>query len=117
MRWTAEEDAKVHELLALDLNYKQIAERISRPYSSTKEHIRWLFMTEEQKEWRRERIRSGRRNGKDIVRRVEEYSTREAKPQHVFEDAARRAEAPRTLTAVLMGDPPIGFSALDRRQA
>lgn len=36
-------------------------------------------------------------------------------PDHVWEDATLRATAPRSLTAILMGDPPRGFSALDRR--
>lgn len=36
-------------------------------------------------------------------------------PDTVAADAARRAIAPITVTGFVMGDPPIGFSALDRR--
>jgi hypothetical protein len=36
-------------------------------------------------------------------------------PSEVIEAAVRRATAPRSLTAILMGDPPAGFSALERR--
>lgn len=36
-------------------------------------------------------------------------------PPELIEEAARRAKAPRSITASIMGDPPPGFSALDRR--
>lgn len=36
-------------------------------------------------------------------------------PDEVIAEAARRAAAPRSLTGIVMGDPPIGFSALERR--
>lgn len=32
-------------------------------------------------------------------------------------DAQRRASAPRSLSATLLGDPPYGYSALDQRQS
>ncbi len=37
-------------------------------------------------------------------------------PHEVAADAVARADAPRTITAWLQGDPPPGFSALDRRE-
>jgi hypothetical protein len=36
-------------------------------------------------------------------------------PPDRWEDRDRRLSAPQTLTGVMFGDPPIGFSALDRR--
>lgn len=36
-------------------------------------------------------------------------------PAGIIEDAVRRATTPRSLTAFICGDPPHGFSALDRR--
>ena len=43
---------------------------------------------------------------------------REPIPDHVLLDAARRAAAgPRDLVGAIMGDPPRGHSALDRRTA
>jgi hypothetical protein len=37
-------------------------------------------------------------------------------PEEVLVDRARRAQlTPRDLTAALMGDPPVGLSALERR--
>lgn len=38
-------------------------------------------------------------------------------PNDVAADAARRALAPVTITGFVMGDPPIGFSALDQRNS
>lgn len=37
-------------------------------------------------------------------------------PDSVYEDAARRMSAPRSITALVMGDPAPGHSALDRKQ-
>ncbi|MGM4906286.1 hypothetical protein AB8B21_05585 [Tardiphaga sp. 866_E4_N2_1] len=37
-------------------------------------------------------------------------------PSHLLDDARRRAVAQRSLTAVAFGDPPPGYSALDRRE-
>jgi hypothetical protein len=37
-------------------------------------------------------------------------------PDELLEDRDRRAAAPLSLTAWLCGDPPSGYSALDRRQ-
>ena len=37
-------------------------------------------------------------------------------PLEVFVDRAARQAAPRTITGMLCGDPPQGFSALDRRE-
>lgn len=36
-------------------------------------------------------------------------------PADVMAEATRRSLAPITITGFVMGDPPIGFSALDRR--
>ncbi|WP_439400301.1 hypothetical protein ACRQ5Q_42870 (plasmid) [Bradyrhizobium sp. PMVTL-01] len=37
-------------------------------------------------------------------------------PDDVFEEAQRRNSAPRTITQSFFGDPPAGFSALDRKR-
>lgn len=36
-------------------------------------------------------------------------------PPEVVAEAVRRSSAPVTITGFVMGDPPIGYSALDRR--
>lgn len=36
-------------------------------------------------------------------------------PASVLIERERRVNAPRTLAGIILGDPPIGFSALDRR--
>jgi hypothetical protein len=38
-----------------------------------------------------------------------------ASPAHVIAEAQRRASAPQCLTGLTFGDPPKGYSALDRR--
>lgn len=37
-------------------------------------------------------------------------------PPSLIEEAEKRAKAPRTITGWLFGDPPPGYSALDRRE-
>jgi hypothetical protein len=38
-------------------------------------------------------------------------------PREVFDERDRRQAAPLTVTGFVLGDPPIGFSALDRKMA
>jgi len=38
-------------------------------------------------------------------------------PKEVFDDRDRRQSAPITVTGFVLGDPPIGYSALDRKMA
>ncbi|SFM00141.1 dnaA protein helix-turn-helix [Bradyrhizobium sp. NFR13] len=45
-----------------------------------------------------------------------EPTPRELAHAAMMEDARRREMAPRSVTALLFGDPPPGFSALDRRE-
>ncbi len=58
----------------------------------------------------RDRERMKNRHGNSPVR-----TTRI--PDDVVADRDARLTAPRSLTAVMLGDPPRGFSALDRRPA
>ena len=39
----------------------------------------------------------------------------ERAPEHVLQEAARRMSAPRTITGLICGDPPKGYSALEQR--
>lgn len=70
------------------------------------------------KAWREKQKAAGR-NPKfpvnDASRRDVVSSAARPSPD-LIEDAMRRSSAPRSLTAALFGDPPVGFSALDRRQ-
>ena len=116
-RWTAEEDQALRSLIVSGLSLKQAAPVLGRPYHSTKEHWRWINMTVEQKMERAARLRQPRLNASGIIRRVDENSTRAIAPSYIFEERDRRLLAERSITCQLMGDPPPGFSALDRRRA
>jgi len=113
-RWTAEEDQLLRNLIGSGQSLKEAAPLLGRPYHSTKEHWRWINMTVEQRMERANRLRMSGPSG--IIRRVDENSTRGATPSHLFEERDRRLSADRSLTCRLMGDPPPGFSALDRRR-
>ena len=57
-----------------------------------------------------------RLNGRAPSDRRQQYPISASKPKpELLEDAARRLLAPRTLTGEIMGDPPVGYSALERR--
>lgn len=114
--WTPEEDAELRRLRALRRSYVEIAADFNRTPVSVR--ARWEFLTAspEAHAARRERQRRrGRRVGQPQINRSEGEAR---PPEEVYaERAARFAAGWRSLTARLMGDPPIGRSALDRRHA
>ena len=53
----------------------------------------------------------------ELTRRAAADTTARRTPPEVIEDAQRRSLAPRSITSAFFGDPPVGWSALDRRQS
>lgn len=47
---------------------------------------------------------------------VRAFDVRPAAPEDIFADRHARNMAPRTITSQLLGDPPPGWSALDRKR-
>jgi hypothetical protein len=109
--WTAEEDA----IVKLDLPLEQLARRLpGRPLIGIKRRQWFLSLPPEQ------------RLAAKLARRGEHrkpgpdpqpfYVASVIVPDDVFEERERRYQAAlqRTVTAALLGDPPPGYSALDR---
>jgi hypothetical protein len=101
-------------------SFRKIAAAIGRTWCSTVHRWRLLNIKQEERESRSERARSYRaerrrrdsgfkERGSDCVRPI-------VIPAEVFIDRNDRLSAPRSLTGFVCGDPPPGYSALDRKQ-
>lgn len=78
--------------------------------------------TKKAAEHRRDRVRNGcpapkSNNGPRARSMCLTNGTRVIVSDSALKDATRRAVAPRSLTAAIFGDPPEGYSALDRRRS
>lgn len=112
--WTAEEDATLREMTMAGNNYQEVADAMpGRTYAAVKCRMRYVNLTKEQFA-EANRKKRARRVTPAHYRKWDEIKHTVAPPE-VIEDARQRAMAPRSLTAILMGDPAPGQSALERR--
>ena len=116
--WNEEDTAKARILIARNAPPEDFMSEIKRTKGASKSRIEYL----DNPNCRDRKYESVRRSRLKCLDGPTEpprrYTTRAAGmpiPEHVLADAAARSNAPRTLSAMLLGDPPIGFSALDRR--
>lgn len=112
MNWTPEEDARLIELRAQRMPYKDIAVIMGRSLHSLDTRIRYLQMPESARVEKNERHNEGKRMTRATSAPVDPSRI----PAEVLDDRAARYSAPVTLTGLFFGDPPVGFSALDRRE-
>jgi hypothetical protein len=117
--WTEEESAMVMKLRSERAKYTDIAVVMNRSVQSIKNHVaRVLIGPEKVAEYRRiaEMNRCSKkreRNGYDPKRENDVVFRPTAE---MLEDRFKRElMPPRDLTGILMGDPPVGLSALERR--
>lgn len=111
--WTDEETQAARVLIAKGADNAEFLRKTNRTKAAAHSRIRWLDDPMErdrsQERARRSRKNAGPANGKRFIERPAHA------PAHVIAAARERADAPRTLTAWLCGDPGPGQSALDRR--
>jgi hypothetical protein len=88
--------------------------KTGRTKQAAKAHLRYVSRPEvrERKNAQKVALRLARKE--NPLPKVE-LNTAVAPPPEVIIDAIKRASAPRTLTAIICGDPAPGFSALERR--
>jgi hypothetical protein len=123
-RWTDYDRARLLEMKAEGKFFSEIGRRLGRSKNAVAEQWRWLSKGEEWRARRRVETAAYRRRWGKTQRReyldhnqqrfVAEVVNRPS--QELLADATKRLIAPRTLTGSLCGDPPVGYSALDRRQ-
>ena len=112
--WTPEEDATLLRLRAEKVPYAEISAIMDRTVKALDTRFRNITMSPAKM---RERL--DRRN---LVKKEGRWGFRNntSDPAHipdgVFVDRAARLNTPRTLTATFLGDPPPGWSALDRKR-
>lgn len=113
--WSDEETEKARSLLAAGARNHEFVSAINRTKNAARSRILYVD-NPKSRDYAAERAKRYRNSAEyqAVVRR------REAGPSfipiEVITDAAKRADAPRTITAWLQGDPAPGFSALDRRE-
>jgi hypothetical protein len=115
--WTEQESAIVKELRGQGKEFSEIAEQLpGRTRNAVKRQFYWLMTDEAGRRRARERQNLQRQSDrKDRTRKSGMRPVSEI-PLEVFVDRAAREATPKTITQVLMGDPPIGWRALDRRE-
>ena len=92
--WTNEEDATVARMLQEGFRLQQAADAIGRTLYAVQSRLRFL---------NNDRPKRARKTGRNHVC---SESVNVIIPPEVEADRARRYMAPRSLTAILMGDPP-----------
>lgn len=117
--WTADEWAAAQRLRAEGYQFAGIAARHGRGINGVKEKFRWEAMTAAQREARAARIHGHKvayRERASSYRPQAQVTASLRPPESSFQEReARHAAGPRDLTGAFFGDPPRGYSALERR--
>lgn len=103
-RWAKEEDSTLLAMIKEGERYVDIAKRLRRTHPSVKSRIRFLRQTDEQRKAHR---RQKTLCQPPVIRMKIEHLYERAPtiPPEVIEERNQRHLAPRSLTAILMGDP------------
>ena len=112
--WSDEEWRHASQLIDGGHAPKVIAQLIGRSYDSLLGKMRYEAMDDEQRQARHDRINAWRRrDGGDSSRKV---NVANRPTNDILAERDRYLSAPRTLSQLLLGDPPPGYSALDRKR-
>lgn len=111
--WTEEETEALRAMVSAGLTYTDIATAIDRTYAAIKSRVRYINISKEVRDTANAKKRARRVIKTAPHKRVDVI--RPTIPDEVIRDAMARAMAPRSITAHFFGDPPQGFSALERR--
>lgn len=113
-RWTKEDDEVATSMKAKGRSTAVIAHALRRTSVAVRSRMRYLSLTDEQRtrEWR---AKEARRDAVVPTRIAHIHERAPTIPPEVIEERNQRYLAARSLTAILMGDPPRGYSALERR--
>lgn len=120
LKFTSDEDAVIKKLLADGFMPAAIAKKLMRGFGRSKFSILsriYLLRLSTEKLQERAAVARARRSKNRLGQKESRVVCHVEIPSSVLIDRERRSLAPRTITALLFGDPPPGYSALDRRQA
>jgi hypothetical protein len=122
-RWTFVEITRLRKMLEEGKSREHIASILGMSVQRVSERIKQENTSPEQKRAKYERAKALREKNKtEKPRRLVSHPRYDAVLPHgrptaeMLEKAHLRSIAPRSLSATLLGDPPVGYSALDQRQ-
>jgi hypothetical protein len=111
--WSEEETAILREMVAAGCGLPAIMEKLGRTKPSVRERWRWINLSAEAKGRRLKELNDKRKLRSRYGTGISLYASRV--PENVLANReARVAAGPRDLTGAFFGDPPRGFSALER---
>jgi len=118
-RWTKEESDLVWNMYGSHHSIAEIAELVGRTAYAVEVHIKLRRAGPEKRaQWRKTYNENRRIKTRESEERIYNHDGAvifRPSPE-MFEDRYRRTSMPpRDLTGILMGDPPVGLSALERR--
>lgn len=114
--WSDHEKEVASRMRGEGFTPSEIAERLDRSAQSVRGHFQQIGMDEEARVKLRARKRCYSKTvGRTGGARAGTVHPMRADPQALADRDYRLSMAPRDLTAAFCGDPPIGYSALDRR--
>ena len=111
--WSDEEWQRASQLIDGGHAIKVIAQLIGRSYDSLVGKMRYEAMDDEQRQAEHDRINAYRRKEGSPYRKV---NVANRPTNDILDERDRYLSAPRTLSQRLLGDPPPGYSALDRKR-
>ena len=116
-RWPHGDWQRAKDLLAHGFEPKRVAQILNRKVGSVLTKMRYEAMTPEQRRATQDRVNANRRKRAAQYVQVRSFETVASRPTaDILAERDRYLSAPRTLTQSLLGDPPPGYSALDRKR-
>lgn len=118
--WPAREWKRAKEMLDRGHSPAMVAQMVGRSAAQVRGKARWEKMTPEEREARQIRINENRKS-RALVPSEARYQPEPVRnygkaPVSVFEERARRQAIQRCPIDELLGVPPPGYSALDRKR-
>lgn len=118
-RWSDEETQRLLDLMKTHgRDFKTIGKLMKRTHQSCEHRWRWINMPVDQLDGRKRRENAR----KAVIRQTAKGTKHDLPvrkivvPDHVIAEQVRRMSAPLTISAFVLGDPPLGYSALDRKR-
>lgn len=113
-RWTKDEEMKAREMLKNLAAESEFMRAFGRTRAAAIHHINYVDKPIVRE---KNRIRSNTFRLDKNTTKGRAVKPMRVVPEEVIADAVRRNSAERTITQAAMGDPPNGYSALDRKQS
>jgi hypothetical protein len=122
-RWTEAEIRHLHSYLRRGMKCSEIAAAMGKTRKRIEARIRIendekrSANIQRTKEWHRKRREAGIPSKQRVSDKPKTHVTplKKRPTTEMLEEARRRLEIPRSITSEFFGDPPKGYSALDKR--